>query len=91
MYLACQEPHLEPSLLYHCPDGEVSLVTPQAEKVKAEVLCLVAQSCPRLCDPMNCSSEKAVVTHSSTLAWKISWTEEPGRLQSTGSLGVGHD
>ena len=30
-------------------------------------------------------------THSSTLAWKIPWTEEPGRLQSMGSLGVGHD
>ena len=29
--------------------------------------------------------------HSSTLAWKIPWTEEPGRLQSLGSLGVGHD
>ena len=29
--------------------------------------------------------------HSSTLAWKIAWTEEPGRLQSMGSLGVGHD
>ena len=28
--------------------------------------------------------------HSSTLAWKISWTEEPGRLQSMGSLRVGH-
>ena len=28
--------------------------------------------------------------HSSTLAWKISWTEEPGRLQSMGSLGVRH-
>jgi len=29
--------------------------------------------------------------HSSTLAWKIPQTEEPGRLQSMGSLGVGHD
>ena len=29
--------------------------------------------------------------HSSTLAWKIPWTEEPGRLQSMGSLKVGHD
>ena len=29
--------------------------------------------------------------HSSTLAWKIPWTKEPGRLQSMGSLGVGHD
>ena len=30
-------------------------------------------------------------THSSTLAWKIPWAEEPGRLQSMGSLRVGHD
>ena len=33
-------------------------------------------------------AEKAMATHSSTLAWKIPWTEEPGRLQSMGSLGV---
>ena len=35
--------------------------------------------------------EKAMAPHSSTLAWKIPWTEERGRLQSMGSLGVGHD
>ena len=35
--------------------------------------------------------EKAVATHSSTLAWRIPWREEPGRLQSTGSQRVGHD
>ena len=35
--------------------------------------------------------EKAMAPHSSTLAWKITWTEEPGRLQSMGSLGVRHD
>ena len=35
--------------------------------------------------------EKAIATHSSTLAWKIPWMEEPSRLQSMGSLGVGHD
>ena len=35
--------------------------------------------------------EKAMATHSSTLAWKIPWTEGPGGLQSMGSLGVGHD
>ena len=35
--------------------------------------------------------EKELAPHSSTLAWKIPWTEEPGRLQSMGSLGVGHD
>ena len=34
-------------------------------------------------------SEKAMAPHSSTLAWKIRWTEEPGRLQSMGSLRVG--
>ena len=36
-------------------------------------------------------SEKAMAPHSSTLAWKIPWMEEPGRLQSMGSLRVGHD
>ena len=36
-------------------------------------------------------SEKAMALHSSTLAWKIPWTEGPGRLQSMGSLRVGHD
>ena len=35
--------------------------------------------------------EKAMAPHSSTLAWKIPWTEEPGRLQSIGSLRVRHD
>ena len=35
--------------------------------------------------------EKAMAPHSSTLAWKIPWMEEPGRLQSLGSLRVGHD
>ena len=42
-----------------------------------EVLCLIL--------------EKAMAPHSSTLVWKIPWTEEPGRLQSMGSLRVGHD
>ena len=36
-------------------------------------------------------SEKAMAPHSSTLAWKIPWTEELGRLQSMESLRVGHD
>ena len=37
------------------------------------------------------NSEKPMAPHSSTLAWKIPWMEEPGRLQSMGSLRVGHD
>ena len=40
---------------------------------------------------INLPKEKAMAPHSSTLAWKIPRTEEPGRLQSMGSLGVGHD
>ena len=35
--------------------------------------------------------EKAMATHSTILAWRIPWTEEPGGLQSTGSQRVGHD
>ena len=37
------------------------------------------------------SAEKAMATHSSTLAWKILWTEEPGRLQFRRLQRVGHD
>ena len=46
-----------------------------------QVLCLDQE------DPL----EKGMVAHSSTLAWKIPWTEEPGRLPSMGSHRVGHD
>ena len=35
--------------------------------------------------------EKRMATHSSLLAWRIPWTEEPGGLQSLGSQRVGHD
>ena len=38
-----------------------------------------------------CTTERAMAPHSSTLAWKIPWTEEPGRLQSMGSRRVAHD
>ena len=46
--------------------------------------------------PHNCThlthwSEKALAPHSSTLAWRIPWMEEPGGLQSMGSRRVGHD
>jgi len=51
--------------------------------------------CPYLVEGTRSSlvflSEKAMAPHSSTLAWKIPWTEEPGGLQSMGSLGVRHD
>ena len=37
------------------------------------------------------SLEKEMANHSSILVWRLPWTEEPGRLQSTGSQRVGHD
>ena len=49
----------------------------------AEVVDLVASWEDRM--------EEGMATHSSTLAWKIPWMEEPGGLQSMGSLRVGHD
>ena len=64
----------------------------QASLVAQMVKCLPAmwetqvQSLGRE-DPL----EKEMATHSSTLAWKISWMEEPGRLQSVGLQRVGHD
>ena len=45
----------------------------------------------RIWMPLREPVEKAMATHSSTLAWKIPWMEEPGRLQSMGLLRVGHD
>ena len=50
-----------------------------------KVMSLLFNRLPRLV------MEKAMAPHSSTLTWKIPWTEEPGRLQSMGLLRVGHD
>ena len=75
------------------PEGQ----TLHATKIKTS---LVAQTVKRLStmretwvrslgreDPL----EKEMAIHSSTLAWKIPWTEKPDRLQSMGSQRVGHD
>ena len=43
------------------------------------------------CSPPTWAGENAMAPHSNTLAWKIPWMEEPGRLQSMGSWRVGHD
>ena len=48
-------------------------------------------SCGDTYVPLRAKVEKAVAPHSRTLAWKIPWMEKPGRLQSMGSLRVGHD
>ena len=75
------------------------LSLPRASLIPAQGTSLVAQMVKRLStmretrvrslgreDPL----EKEMATHSSTLAWKIPWPEELGRLQSMGSLRVGH-
>ena len=59
----------------------------------------VLQGVTRTMDPKNIKdhlyflyiSEKAMAPHSSSLSWRIPWTEEPGGLQSMGSLRVRHD
>ena len=52
---------------------------------------LLAHGNSEIIDVYSFKQEKTMAPHSSTLAWKIPWTEEPGRLQSMGSLRVGHD
>ena len=61
---------------------------PGGSEVKASVCSVgdLVQSLGRE-DPL----EKEMATHSSILAWRIPWMEEPGRLQSMGSQRVGHD
>ena len=48
-------------------------------------------SCVNFCYGLRIFLEKTMAPHSSTLAWKMLWMEDPGRLQSMGSLRVGHD
>ena len=61
------------------------------------LVALLSQSCgmQRRCDGQlgitSETTEKAMAPHSSTLAWKIPWTEEPGGLLSMGSLRLGRD
>ena len=57
----------------------------------AESLCCPPETIITLLIGYTRISEKAMAPHSSTLAWKVPWMEEPGGLQSMGSLGVGHD
>jgi len=56
-------------------------------KLEGDFLCiliLMEQINNKYLEAINDIMEKAMATHSSTLAWKIPWTDEPGRLQSTG-------
>ena len=57
----------------------------EPKKIKSVTLSIVS---PSICLEVMGTAEKAMAPHSSTLAWKIPWMEEPGRLQSLGSLRV---
>ena len=55
------------------------------------VFCAEGISGGKFFNPLRIATEKAMAPHSSTLAWRVPWMEEPGRLESMGSLRVGHD
>ena len=66
-------------------------VEPRSPALQADSLPAEPQGKPIITDNLCYLSEKAMAPHSSTIAWKIPWIEEPGRLQSMGSLRVGHN
>ena len=92
------------SVLYSLSYLEIVQISKDDVLFTLKNCCSVAKSCLILCNPssvLHCLLEFAQIhvhcrvgngtTHSSTLAWKIPWMEEPGRLQSMGSWRVGHN
>jgi len=70
--------------------GDTTLVAESKEELKSLLMKMKEES-EKTDLKLNIKKIKIMAPHSSTLAWKIPWTEEPGRLQSMGSLRVGHD
>ena len=71
---------------------EIDSYQVKLEKIHCLIWVSLGKGNPQLFEQSYCSTlEKTMATHSSTLAWKIPWTEEPGRLQSMRSRRVGHD
>ena len=66
--------------------GPPKLRAPWIRELEGQVVCAVLEGWDHFRDWCAVCAEKAMAPHSSTLAWKILWTEEPGRLQSMGSL-----
>ena len=61
------------------------------EGLLSSVACFLCSAVLARCSSLPSPWEKAMAPHSSTVAWKIPWMEEPGRLQSMGSRRVRHD
>ena len=72
-------------------DGKIEYLQQKAYKPQSLKYLLSGPILKKICWILHLASEKVMAPHSSTLAWQIPWTEEPGRLQSLGSLRVGHD
>ena len=70
--------------------GRLNLQSKRTKNLRFSILILHRQLGIQIGKP-RIVLEKAMAPQSSTLAWKIPWMEEPGRLQSIGSLRVGHD
>ena len=66
----------------------LSAVILESKKIKSLTVSIIS---PSICHEVMRPAEKVMAPHSSTLARKIPWMEEPGRLQSMGPLRVGHD
>ena len=72
-------------------NGEFQKISRRDKKAFLSHQCKGIEENNRIGKTTDLFMKKAMTPHSSTLAWKIPWMEEPGRLQSMGSLRVGHD
>ena len=66
----------------------LSAVILESKKIKSLIVSIIS---PSICHEVMRPAEKVMTPHSSTLAWKIPWMVEPGRLQSMWPLRIGHD
>ena len=76
---------------HHWHDGHEFEQALRVDDGQGNLVCCRPWGRKELDTTSNWTAEKAMAPHSSTLAWKIPWVEEPGRLQSMGSRRVGHD
>ena len=82
---------MEPSFTVGNANGTATLMTGWWRLIKLNPLLLQDPAIVLIYMCLKELMEKVMAPHSSALAWKIPWMEEPGRLQSMGSLRVGHD
>ena len=84
-------PYVPVSLSAIVTPGHVMSWTPNSSEHRMHLRILVTFLNSSLVSWSLAELRDLMAPHSSTLAWRVLWTEEPGRLQSMGSLRVGHD